>query len=61
MAWLPLCVALLVLVALTTHPGITADTAGRADTAAIWLMLWAMAAGFSRGHGFSPVTGSRAG
>lgn len=54
MAWLPLCVALLVLVALTTHPGITADAAGQADSAAIWLMCWAMAAGFARGLGFVP-------
>lgn len=54
-AWLPLSIALLILVVMTILPGLATDAAGRADHPAAMLLFWAMSAGFVRGVGFIPL------
>lgn len=54
LAWLPLLVALLILVLLTILPGVATDAAGKADHPAAMLLFAAMSAGFVRGVGFIP-------
>lgn len=55
MAWLPLTIALLILVVMTVLPGIATDAAGHADHTAAMLLFWSMSAGFVRGVGFVPL------
>lgn len=55
LAWLPLGIALLILVLMTVLPGIATDAAGHADHPAALLLFWSMSAGFVRGVGFVPL------
>ena len=55
MAWLPLTIALLILVVMTALPGIATNAAGHADHPAAMLLFWSMSAGFVRGVGFVPL------
>lgn len=54
LAWLPLLLALLILIVVTVLPGVATDANGKADHTAAMLMLSAMSAGFVRGVGFIP-------
>lgn len=54
-AWLPLGIALVILVVMTVLPGIATDTTGKADHPAAMLLFWSMSAGFVRGVGFVPL------
>ncbi|MDD2885583.1 MAG: cyd operon YbgE family protein [Dechloromonas sp.] len=54
LAWWPLGLALLILVALTLLPGLATDSSGRADHTAATLLFATMSAGFVRGVGFIP-------
>ncbi len=55
LAWLPLLLALLILVVMTILPGVATDAAGKADHPAAMLLFGAMSAGFVRGVGFVPI------
>lgn len=52
--WLPLLIAIAILVVMTILPGIATDPAGRADHLLAMLLFAAMSAGFVRGVGFVP-------
>lgn len=52
--WLPLLIAMAILVVMTILPGIATDQAGRADHPLAMLLFAAMSAGFVRGVGFIP-------
>ncbi len=54
LAWLPLLLALLILIVMTILPGIATDPLGHADHTAALLLLATMSAGFVRGVGFIP-------
>jgi predicted membrane protein len=54
LAWLPLLLALLILIVMTILPGMATDAAGAADHTAATLLFGAMSAGFVRGVGFVP-------
>lgn len=54
LAWLPLLLALLILVVMTILPGMATNPAGAADHTAAMLLFGAMSAGFVRGVGFVP-------
>ena len=52
--WLPLLIAIAILVVMTILPGIASDPRGRADHPLAMLLFAAMSAGFVRGVGFIP-------
>jgi len=54
-AWLPLTIALLILIVMTVLPGIATKASGHADHPAAMLLFWSMSAGFVRGVGFVPL------
>ena len=53
-AWLPLLLALLILVVMTILPAVATDASGKADPLAALLLFAAMSAAFVRGVGFIP-------
>ena len=53
-AFLPLILAIGIMVGITIRPQLLASETGRADQFAAMLLFWAMAAGFVRGVGFVP-------
>lgn len=55
MAFLPLGIALILLVLMTILPSVATDAHGKADHLAALLIFWAMSAGFVRGVGFIPL------
>jgi predicted membrane protein len=55
MAFLPLGIALILLVLMTILPSVATDAHGKADHPAALLIFWAMSAGFVRGVGFIPL------
>ncbi|WP_306604688.1 cyd operon YbgE family protein [Azonexus sp.] len=52
--WLPLLIAMAILMVMTILPSIATDPAGRADHPLATLLFAAMSAGFVRGVGFIP-------
>ena len=54
-AFLPLGIALILLVLMTILPSVATDAHGKADHPAALLIFWAMSAGFVRGVGFIPL------
>jgi len=55
MAFLPLGIALILLVLMTILPSMATNAHGKADHPAALLIFWAMSAGFVRGVGFIPL------
>ncbi|MER2623041.1 MAG: cyd operon YbgE family protein [Accumulibacter sp.] len=54
LAWLPLCLALAILIVMTLLPAVATAASGNADHPAAMLLCAAMCAGFVRGVGFIP-------
>jgi predicted membrane protein len=54
LAWVPLLLALLILVVMAVLPGMATKASGAADHTAAMLIFGAMSAGFVRGVGFVP-------
>lgn len=54
LAWLPLSLALSILLSMTVFPHLATDASGQADHFSALLLFSAMSAGFIRGVGFVP-------